>query len=150
VAELQVDALAGRLRGDADLLLGAKFVLDLLPAGGRVTAVDGADRVAPVAQMLGEILERVAVFGEDQQLAVAVQQLRELSPGEAVPERRQLPLLAGGDRLVGHPDQLLEGSHLDPEALDMLVNGHLGRGCLLGGLVGVVDIGLVVARLDQP
>ena len=55
--------------------LGAKLLLDLLAFGGRMPAVDGADRVAPVTQMSLEVLEGVLVLGEDQQLAAAVLQL---------------------------------------------------------------------------
>src|SRR6266542_528391 len=46
--------------------------------------------------MAGQVLERVPVLGEDQQLAPAITQLVQLGPGQAVAERGEFAFLAYG------------------------------------------------------
>ena len=72
VAELQVDPFPCRLRRDADLSLLVKKLLDALALDRWQAAVDRACGVAPVAEVAFEVVERVAVLGEDQELAAAV------------------------------------------------------------------------------
>ncbi len=83
VAELEVDALAGRLGRHAHLGLGAELFLGPLPFVRVHAAVDLARRVAPAAQVLLDVVQRVAVLGEQQQLAAAVLQFRKLRPCQA-------------------------------------------------------------------
>ncbi len=60
--------------------VGAEVLLGPLPLVGIHAAVDLAGRVAPLFQMLAEVVQRVAVLGEDEQLAAAVLKFVELGP----------------------------------------------------------------------
>ena len=86
VAELQVDSLAGRLGGDAHLSLLVEPLLDPL-AVGRWQAPWIVQVEYPQARRLrSEVVERVSVLGEDQELRAAVAHLRELRLLQAVAE----------------------------------------------------------------
>ncbi len=71
VAELEVDALPGCLGGDHDLRVLAKGALLLDALGELHAAVDHGD-VEVLGEVLNEVVERVAVLGEDQQLLAAI------------------------------------------------------------------------------
>ena len=86
-AELEVDAFAGGLGGDKHLAVFAELALGVDADAGRVAvadlhaAVNLRDGQAPLAQLAeraavfavaGEIIERVLVLGEDQQLHLRV------------------------------------------------------------------------------
>ena len=68
VAELQVDALAGRLGGDQHLGLVLEDALGRDPVLQTHPAVDGAHRVAPSADALLQVRECVSRLSEDQYL----------------------------------------------------------------------------------
>ena len=74
VAALEVDAFAGRLGGDEhlnralpELLLGVQPGAGVVARADVHAAVNGADREAPLAQLLHEVVERVLELGEDEQ-----------------------------------------------------------------------------------
>ena len=104
-AELQIDALAGRVGRDhelgraAELLLGRDAVLQLH------TVMNVADTVAPLLDLAGQVNQCVAVLGEDQNLLVAVGE--HLVPDERLKLAQLLfrPAVHGG---VGLRDQAVE------------------------------------------
>ena len=138
VAELEVDPLPGCFGGDADLLVQAEVLLDLLAFRGRDAAVDRADRVAPLAQVVLKVGQGVTVLGEDQQPAAAVFQLAQLGLLQAGLERGELAFGAHLPDPVGVADQLPQLGHLGPQRLDLLRAGHSGGELVLGPLVNVV------------
>ena len=71
VAELEVDALAGRLGGDHDLRLLAEVALLLDPLAQLHSAVDHCD-LEVRREVLDEVVEGVLVLGEDEELLAAV------------------------------------------------------------------------------
>ena len=90
MAELQVDALTSRFGGDADLAACAELFLGLLALMGVHAAVDLASGISPPLQVLAEVVQRVAVLREHQQLAAAVPQLLEIGPRQTVAQGYQL------------------------------------------------------------
>jgi len=82
-AELQVDAFARRLGGNADLLLGAELLLCTLALVRVHAAVDLAGGVGPAGERLAHVVECVTVFGENQQLAPAAGKFLERGPFQA-------------------------------------------------------------------
>ena len=85
VAELEVDALAGRLRRHAHLGLGAELLLGLLPLVWIHPAMNFTSRIAPAAKMLLHVVQGVAVLGEEQELATTILQLAELGRAPDMP-----------------------------------------------------------------
>ena len=102
VAELEVDALAGRLGRHHDLgplpelLLCGDALAQLHPA------VDQGD-VEVGAELLDEVVERVLVLGEDEELLARV--VAQAFLGHDVEQLVQLPLGAGGLGLLGLDQQ---------------------------------------------
>ena len=98
------------------------------PSGsGRVTAVDGAHREAPVNEVAFKVRKGVAVLGENKELGPAVVQLGHLGPSQAVAEGDELALFAsghGGVRLGGQPPEL---NDLGAKLLDGGGSRDLGR-----------------------
>ena len=72
VAELEVDALSGRLGGHHDLGALPEEALLLDPLGELHPTVDDWATSKSSGQVLHEVVERVLVLGEDQQLLAAV------------------------------------------------------------------------------
>ncbi len=72
VAKLEVNSLACSFSCHADLARDAEIFLGLFALVRVHAAVDFTDGIAPSLQMLTEVFERVAVFGEDKQAAPAV------------------------------------------------------------------------------
>ncbi len=95
-AELEVDAFAGGFGGDANLARGAEVLLGALPLVGVHAAVDFGDGVAPFFEVVAQVFEGVAVFGEDEQLAAAVGEFVELGPLETFLEGGELGIAAPG------------------------------------------------------
>ncbi len=87
---MQIDAFARGLGGDASLAGGAEFFLGAFARVGVHAAVDFADGVAPLSQVLAEVVQRVAMLGEDEQLAPAVGQFVKFGAPEAVAQGGQL------------------------------------------------------------
>src|SRR5581483_2602424 len=113
VAELEVDPLACGLGGDADLGFALELDLPLAALLRAHAAVDLRRRVAPLVQLLEQVIERVLVLREDQELAATVLELCELGTVQTRLERLELRLLAGRKRL---PRQL----HEPRELVDLL------------------------------
>ena len=85
MAELQVDAFAGGLGGHAHLPAGQERILRPAAFLRVHSAVDGAGGVAPRFEVLAQVVEGVAVLGEDEQLAAPILQLGELRALQAFP-----------------------------------------------------------------
>ena len=102
VAELEVDALPGRLGGDHDLggLPEVAFLLD--PLRQLHLAVDLGD-LEVLGQVLDQVVEGVLVLGEDQQLLAAV--LLQPEAGDHVEKLGQLALGPAVLDLLGQGEQ---------------------------------------------
>ena len=100
--------------------------------------------------MLFEVDERVAVLGEDQQLAAAILDLGQLGTLQALAQRGELGLLADIDGLLRLDDELLQSRDFDPQLIECLGHDDAFQrdGLLL--VVGVVEILLRVEAVDQP
>ena len=112
MAELQVDAFARGLGGNADLAAGAEILLRLLALVGVHPAVYFASGVAPAIQMLAQMRERVAMLGEHQQLAATVLKLLELRLLQAVAQCNQLGVLAARAHAGDSMDEIGQCSDL--------------------------------------
>ena len=125
VSGLQVQALAGRVGGQQDLARGVvcELLRDLTAKGAAHPTVNRLDRLRPAQQGADpsrEVLERVAVLGEDDQLAPLVARA---GAGERVSleDRAQLRPLAvgvGGADARGSLDQIGEVEQLCIQLLD--------------------------------
>ena len=93
VAELEVDALAGSLGRDADLPGVRKSSWARLPLMRVHAAVNFAGGSSPTSRVLPEILQRVAVLGEDQQLAAAILKFIELRSLKALAQGLELGIV---------------------------------------------------------
>ena len=155
-AELEVDPLASGLGGDKhlDALAKLPFCVDASAGGVAVAdlhaAMDLGERQAPLAELpdrapilavAGEVVERVLVLGEDQQL-----HLRIVEDAFVLDERLEhgeLGLLLAGLDVAGLGDELREIGNLLAEDR-RLVGEHLrldlGEDLLLFLLVVVVDV----------
>ncbi len=152
VGALEVDALARRIGRDEDddrgIVLEGR--LRRAPLVARQPTMDRDDRLRPPeerADPLDEIVERVAVLGEDDELAPSATGIAHL--GRLLEERRELgPLRVGAELpdLCGEGLELLEPFDLETELRDRaggggeIDRGLLGRLGLLGGRLVVVDL----------
>ena len=84
MAELKVDAFPGRFGRHTDLRRSPELLLRLLPLVGIHAAMDLADGIAPGFEVFLEMLQRVPMFGEDEQLAASVVKLLKFSFGQAL------------------------------------------------------------------
>src|SRR5207249_2187585 len=90
VAELEVDTLTGCFGSKADL---GRFVKPLgsLTSKYRVhPAMNLASRIPPLLQVAAQVLQRVAMLGEDQQFASSVSQFTKLHVFQTAPQRFEL------------------------------------------------------------
>ncbi|MDP2707627.1 MAG: hypothetical protein Q8O70_09020, partial [Burkholderiales bacterium] len=81
-AELKVDAFTRCFGGDANLARSVEILLGALALVGVHPAVNLRHGVAPFAEMLAQVFQRVAVLGENEQLAPSVGQFLELGAPE--------------------------------------------------------------------
>ena len=131
VGVLEVDAFASGIRGDEDphVGVGAEQLLDLAALVAVTPAVDGDDGVGVAEQpadLLLQVVQRVAVLGEDDQLALAPEASRISgvfwrSLREFVP----LAVLAGCDDRLGLLLQALQDDDLGFQFVDGLGGGGL-------------------------
>ena len=137
VGVLQVDAFAGGVGGDQDADLGvvAELFLDLAPLVAVGAAVDDAHRLRVAEQVLDareQVIERVLVLGEEDQLAAAAaggEHLRLVlqQAGEFFP----LLVVAGVDQALGLVLEVFEDQDLGFQLGD-----GLGGGGLIDHLIG--------------
>jgi len=116
-AELQVDALATRLRRDHDLVLVTKVMLCLDAAIQAHAAVDIRHSKAPLTQPLRQIVESIARLGEDKQLFAAGSKLTVLNH---LAQFRKFGLHAMAFSLTGQLDKVLQLLDLELQFLPRL------------------------------
>ena len=147
VAELEVDAFAGRLRRHANLTAGPEVLLRLFAIARVHPAVDFAGRIAPGFEMVPQVVQRVAVLGKDEQLAPSVLQLLELRPLQALAQRDELGVAA----VFAHPAdarrQVPERRHLGPDLIQFEGRGGFADERVTGGLIEIV---LFLLRVGYP
>ena len=154
-AELKVDAFAGRLGRDANLLLGAEFLLGALALVRIHAAVNLAGGVTPFCQMFAEVVQRVAVLGEDEQLARG-RRLSSLNSARARHALRAASLesLAVIAHAAGLGEQFLQRGDFGPQLIQFTRGGELVGELVAFGVVEVVlvllGVGQAALQLGQP
>ena len=142
VAELKVDPLARRLGRHAYLAARPEILLGL-PALARVhPAVDLAGRVTPRFDVLPQMVQRIPVLGEDQELAPPVFQFIELRSLQAVAQCDQLGVAPAFANAPRTRNQIAQLGDLRPE----LIQFRRGRR-LVDEAVAVCFIEIVLVLL---
>ncbi len=94
VTELEVDALACCLGGDADLRRFVKALSRFAPEHGVHAAMNLAGCVAPFLQVAAQVCQCVTMFGKDQEFAAPIVQFVELGALDTGAQRLEFRFLA--------------------------------------------------------
>ena len=112
------------------------------------------DGVAPVFQMVAQVIQRVAVFGENEQLAAAVGQFLELGPRQAFLKRGEFGIVGLVAHAAGAGKQFLQRGDFGAELVEFNRGGELVGQLVALGFVEVVlillGVGHAALQLGEP
>ena len=154
VRDLEVQALAGGVGREQDLAVGVARELlgDLAALGAAHAAVDRLDGLGPAEQRADpahEVVQRVAVLGEDDELAPPVRSVARDGERVVLEDRAQLRPLAVGVRCAHSRGGLDEVAQIEELGVELLDGARRGRRVdelildvleLLGGELVVVEL----------
>ena len=145
VGALQVDAFASGVGRDQDLhfLVVRECFLRLAPLLAAHAAVDDDDRLGPPEQgadPLGQVVQGVAVLGEDDELAAVPVGVEHL--GVVLEQSREFVPFAVGAGLADPRGPVVRGPSGWPISASQLGDGPGGGGLIDNLLLGCLDLGV--------
>ena len=153
-AELEVDPLACRFGRHADLFFGPELLLGAFPLVRVHAAVDLAGGVTPAFQRLTQVIQRIAVLGEDEQLAPPVAQFLEFGPLQASLECGELRIRRVVTHTPGMREEIVQGRDFGAKLVKARRRGELVHELVALGVVEVVlillHVGDAALQLGQP